>query len=153
MLRSVTYDLTFRSQVANACFKMPAKTKLVKRVESSVDRRERCPHGNRIMPGTDGPCGCRVISAQARKRPPDEPCLDWEKQSDKRYAAIVPGAGAEIEVVRSGCAGYMNERWHPLVFGNRWAGPGDGFESLTEAQVFAETTASGYARIVLELLR
>ena len=25
-----------------------------------VDRRVRCPHNNRITPGNDGPCGCRV---------------------------------------------------------------------------------------------
>ncbi len=86
------------------------------------------------------------------KKAPGEPRLDWEKQSYKRYAAIVPGTGAEIEVVRSGRAGLMNERWHPVVFGNRYAGPGDGFETAVVAMAFAEITASVYARIVLELL-
>ena len=82
-----------------------------------------------------------------------EPRLDWEKQSYKRYAAILPGAGATIEIVRSGHGPYMNETWHPVVFGNRWAGPTDGFASPQEAMVFAETTALAYARATLEALR
>jgi hypothetical protein len=84
---------------------------------------------------------------------PGEPRLDWEKQSYKRYEAILLGAGARIEVLRSGRAGLMNERWHPVVFGNRWAGPTDGFASPQEAMVFAETTAVAYARATLEALR
>lgn len=38
---------------------MPTKTKPRKR----IDRRVRCPHGNRITPGNDGPCGCCVSEA------------------------------------------------------------------------------------------
>lgn len=89
----------------------------------------------------------------AKRHNTGDPRLVWEKQSYKHYTAIVPGAGAAIDVVRSGRAGLMNERWHPVVFGNRWAGPGDGFETVVEAMVCAETTARGYARVVLELLR
>lgn len=69
------------------------------------------------------------------------------------YTATVPGAGARIEVVRSGRALLMNWRWHPVVFGNRWAGPGDGFETVVEAMVCAELTARAYAKVVTELLR
>lgn len=47
----------------------------------------------------------------------------------------------------------MNWRWHPVVFGNRYAGPSDGFETMVEAMVCAETTARAYARTVMELLR
>ena len=90
--------------------------------------------------------------ATKTRRAPGEPRLTWEKQSYKRYAAIVPGAGADIEVVRSGRAGLMNERWHPVVFGNRWAGPSDGFVAVVDAMVFAEITANQYARVVQELL-
>lgn len=89
---------------------------------------------------------------KAVKRAPGDPRLTWEKQSFKRYAAILPGAGARIEVLRSGRAARMNERWHPVVFGNRWAGPTDGFETVTEAMGCAETTAVAYARTTLEVL-
>lgn len=81
------------------------------------------------------------------------PKLTWEKQSYKRYSAIVPGANAHIEVVRSGRARKMNERWHPHVFGAMHVGPGDGFETVTEAEEFAETTAIAYALATLEAFK
>lgn len=94
-----------------------------------------------------------TMTKERTARVPDEPCLTWEKQSYKRYAAILPGANARLEVVRSGVAKFMNERWHPVVFGNRWAGPSDGFATVSEAMVCAETTAAAYARVTLEALR
>ncbi|OHD23739.1 MAG: hypothetical protein A2Y38_23495 [Spirochaetes bacterium GWB1_59_5] len=90
---------------------------------------------------------------KAVKKAPGKPRLEWEKQSYKRYEAILPGVGARIEVVRSGRAGLMNERWHPVVFGNRWAGPSDGFATVVEAMAFAEIWAVADARATLKMLR
>lgn len=93
------------------------------------------------------------MKTKASKRAPGEPRLTWEKQSYKRYAAIVPGANVHIEVVRSGRGAFYEEHWHPVVFGNRWAGPTDGFKTVTDAMVCAETTALAYAHSTLEALR
>lgn len=75
--------------------------------------------------------------------------LRWVKSSYKRYVAEESGLRASIAVVRSGRAKFLNERWHPDVFGNHFAGPSDGFDTVSEAQEAAEEIARSFAAAAL----